>query len=331
MSGFNNTEIKDLKQKFQGRKIAVVGDMMLDGYYWGDVKRISPEAPVPVVEIEKEFFRFGGAANVLLNIKGLGGNPLPVGLIGEDQEGNIFKDLLAESGISEAGLITTASRPTTVKIRVIADKQHIVRIDKEVKDDISGELEDRVVSNITKVIDEVDAVLLQDYNKGVLTESSISSIINIANKKNKLITVDPKFLNFFNYKNVTVFKPNKKETEDAFNMRIVTDEDINNAGSLLLEKLNAEYVLLTLSEKGIAMFDKNKNISRIPTKARKVADVSGAGDTVIATLTMAMASGIEVSNAAYLANYAGGLVCEEMGIAPIIIDQLIDELLDDIK
>ena len=280
MTAFTSSEIKDFRKKFQDRKIAVVGDMMLDGYYWGDVKRISPEAPVPVVEVEKEFFRFGGAANVLLNIKSLGGNPIPVGLIGDDQEGNIFKGLLAENSIEETGLITTDARPTSVKVRVIANKQHIVRIDKEIKDDISGDLEKNIVANIEKVIDEVDAVLLQDYNKGVLTESTISSIIEIANKKDKLITVDPKFLNFFNYKNVTVFKPNKKETEDAFNIRIVTDEDINNAGSMLLEKLNAEYVLLTLSEKGIAMFDKSKNIARIPTKARKVADVSGAGDTV---------------------------------------------------
>lgn len=330
MVKFNKRELTKLKKDFIGKKIAVVGDMMLDGYYWGDVKRISPEAPVPVVEIEKEFFRFGGAANVLLNIKSLGGSPVPVGLVGNDQEGNIFRDLMKENELRETGLISTDERPTTVKIRVIANKQHIVRIDKEVKDNISEKLEQKVIENVNSVIEDVDAVLLQDYNKGVLTENTIKSIIDIANSKNKLITVDPKFLNFFNYKNVTVFKPNKKETEDAFNIRIVTDEDIYNAGCLLLEKLNAQNILLTLSDKGIALIDKDKNMTRIPTRARKVADVSGAGDTVISTLTMAMASGIDLAKAAYLANYAGGLVCEEMGIVPINPDVLFEELMDDL-
>lgn len=331
MIEFSSDELKDLKKSFIGKKIAVVGDMMLDGYYWGDVKRISPEAPVPVVEIEKEFFRFGGAANVLLNIKELGGIPVPVGIIGNDQEGTIFKDLLSERDLESTGLIESDKRPTTVKIRVIANKQHIVRIDKEVKDNVTVELEQKVIKNVSDIINEVDAVLLQDYNKGVLTENTIESIISIANSNNKLITVDPKFLNFFNYKNVSVFKPNKKETEDAFNIHISTDEDVYNAGIQLLEKLNARYVLLTLSEKGIALFDREKKVTRIPTKARKVADVSGAGDTVISTLTMALATGVDAAKAAYLANYAGGLVCEEMGIVPIYSDQLFDELLDDIE
>jgi rfaE bifunctional protein kinase chain/domain len=331
MQQFTPAELKELRQKFSGKKIAVVGDMMLDGYYWGDVRRISPEAPVPVVEIEKEFFRLGGAANVILNVNSLGGKPYPIGIIGNDQEGKIFNELLNENGIEPEGLILTGQRPTTVKIRVIADNQHIVRIDKEKKDNIPADLENEIISKVGEIIGEVDAVILQDYNKGVLTENTIKAIIKLADDYKKIISVDPKFLNFFSYKNVSVFKPNKKETEDAFNIRISTDEDIEKAGKMLLDSLHADHVLLTLGAKGIALFDDKNNSSRIPTIARKVSDVSGAGDTVIATLTIALAAGIEIKKASYLANYAGGLVCEEIGIVPINLDTLINALLDDIE
>ncbi|PKL89139.1 MAG: D-glycero-beta-D-manno-heptose-7-phosphate kinase [Ignavibacteriae bacterium HGW-Ignavibacteriae-2] len=330
MLHFEKNEILNLKSKFENKKIAVIGDMMLDGYYWGDVKRISPEAPVPVVEIEKEFFRFGGAANVILNIKSLGGIPYPIGIIGDDQEGTIFKRLLDEYDIDSSGLIVSTERPTTVKIRVIANKQHIVRIDKEVKDNINADLELQVIEKFNSILSELDAVILEDYNKGVLTEYVITESIKSANKENKIIAVDPKFINFFSYENVTVFKPNKKESEDAFNMRIVTDDDVKKVGSKLIQKLNAKHILITLGDQGLALFDSENKLLRIPTKARKVADVSGAGDTVIATLTMALASGINISDAAYLANFAGGLVCEEMGIVPINPDNLIAELLEEL-
>lgn len=330
MLHFEKNEILNLKSKFENKKIAVIGDMMLDGYYWGDVKRISPEAPVPVVEIEKEFFRFGGAANVILNIKSLGGIPYPIGIIGDDQEGTIFKRLLDEYDIDSSGLIVSTERPTTVKIRVIANKQHIVRIDKEVKDNINADLELQVIEKFNSILSELDAVILEDYNKGVLTEYVITESIKSANKENKIIAVDPKFINFFSYENVTVFKPNKKESEDAFNMRIVTDDDVKKVGSKLIQKLKAKHILITLGDQGLALFDSENKLLRIPTKARKVADVSGAGDTVIATLTMALASGINISDAAYLANFAGGLVCEEMGIVPINPDNLIAELLEEL-
>jgi rfaE bifunctional protein kinase chain/domain len=177
---------------------------------------------------------------------------------------------------------------------------------------------------------EIDGIILEDYNKGVLTPRIIDEVINLSKKKNVIITVDPKFNNFFNYKDVTVFKPNRKETEDAFGIRIRTDEDINATGIKLLDKLNAKYVLLTLGEQGIAIFEKGKEIIRIPTKARKVADVSGAGDTVISTLTMALAAKADIYEAAYLANYAGGLVCEEVGIVPIQVEKLFEEVENDI-
>jgi rfaE bifunctional protein kinase chain/domain len=277
---------------------------------------------VPVVEIDDEFFRFGGAANVALNILKLGGIPFPIGLIGEDMNGNIFLNLLKENNISDKGIIRTKTRPTTTKTRVIANNQHVVRIDKENKLPVDTEIEDLIIDTLQKYFDEFDAVILEDYNKGVLTSKVISAAISLAQKYDKVVTVDPKFLNFFSYKGVTVFKPNRKETEDALGLRLRTDEDLSMAGSALLEKLNAKFALITLGEGGMALFEQGKPHSKVATKARKVADVSGAGDTVISTLTMALIAGADISEAAYLANFAGGIVCEEVGIIPIEIDKL---------
>lgn len=311
-----------LKKRFSGQKIAVIGDMMLDCYYWGDVKRVSPEAPVPVVEVENEFYRFGGAANVALNIKKLGGTPIPLGVIGYDNEGSIFSSLIAEENITATGLVIDENRPTTSKARVIAHNQHVVRIDKEKKNPVDPEISKKLMDYFIGIVDELDGIILQDYNKGVLTSSFIKKIIRLARAKNKLITVDPKFNNFFEYKNVTVFKPNRKEASDVLGYRIKSDEDISLSGQKLLNKLHAKYVLLTLGEEGIAVFEKEKEERRMPTKARKVADVSGAGDTVISTLTMALAAGADILEASYLANYAAGIVCGEVGIVPIKLDEL---------
>ena len=330
MVSLTEKRLNQLKQNFTGKKIAVVGDMMLDGYFWGDVKRISPEAPVPVLEVEEEFFRFGGAANVALNISSLGGIPIPVGVIGYDNYGTIFSSLLSEFKISDEGIMIDESRPTTTKTRVIADSHHVVRIDKESKAYINKAIEKKVFDYIMNKIDDLDAIILQDYNKGVLTGSLIKKIINAANKNHKLITVDPKFENFLSYKNVTVFKPNRKEVEQKFGIKIITSEDVTFAGEKLIEELDAKNILLTLGEEGIAVFEKGKKEKRMPTKARKVADVSGAGDTVISTLTVAMAAGANILEASYLANYAGGIVCEEVGIVPISKDKLFKTVLKEI-
>lgn len=321
-----NKSLEDLRNNFRNLKIAVIGDMMVDGYFWGDVRRISPEAPVPIVEVDREFFRFGGAANVALNIKSLSGIPLPIGIIGEDNDGGIFKSLLDEAGIKKDGIISIPDRPTTMKTRVIADNQHIVRIDKENKELIEPEYEKMILQKLESVIDDIDSVILEDYNKGVLTENLIGKVIALCNKKNKIVTVDPKFQNFFNYRNVTLFKPNKKETEDAYAVKLDSWEDIEKTGFKLLDDLNSTYILLTMGQDGLALFEREKEVVRIPTKARKVADVSGAGDTVISTLTMALCAGADIADAAYLANFAGGIVCEETGIVPIEIENLFEKL-----
>ncbi len=322
MIQIEKNRLKELKNNFKNKKIAIVGDMMLDSYFWGDVKRISPEAPVPVLEVENEFYRFGGAANVALNIQKLNGIPLPIGVIGYDNHGTIFSSLLNDAGITEEGIIIEDGRPTTTKTRVIADSQHVVRIDKESKNYLKEDEESKIYNLFDSKINEIDAVILQDYNKGVLTPRLINEIIKLANNNDVLITVDPKFNNFFKYKDVTVFKPNRKEAEDVMGIKIKNDKDVSDAGKKLLTELNAENVLLTLGEEGIAIFQKSKQEKRMPTKARKVADVSGAGDTVISTLTMSLAAGADILESSYLANYAGGLVCEEVGIVPIEIEHL---------
>ncbi|MBA4406849.1 D-glycero-beta-D-manno-heptose-7-phosphate kinase [bacterium] len=324
-------KLNALKNNFRGKRIAVVGDLMLDCYYWGGVSRISPEAPVPILQVDHEFYRFGGAMNVAYNISTLGGIPFPIGIIGNDNEGKIFKKLLKEKKISEKGIVVDSKRPTTAKTRVIADNQHVVRIDKEKTNSISPITEKKILALLKKEINHLDAIILQDYNKGVLTENLIKQVISLARNKKKIITVDPKFLNFFSYQDVTVFKPNRKETEDAFGVWIKTDEDISNAGRQLLERLNCKYALLTLGENGIALFEKGKPERSVPTKARSIADVSGAGDTVISTLTMALAAGADIFDATYLANYAGGLVCQEVGIIPIELSTLFNAVAGELK
>jgi rfaE bifunctional protein kinase chain/domain len=329
MVDISKKRLDELKKSFDGKRIAVIGDMMLDGYFWGDVKRISPEAPVPVLEVEEEFFRFGGAANVALNILTLGGIPVPIGVIGYDNYGTIFTSLLKEKNIEDDGIIIDEERPTTTKTRVIANNQHVVRIDKESKVYINGEIEQKIISYLESVLDKIDGIILQDYNKGILTPSLITEIISQSNKKDILVTVDPKFVNFFAYKNVTVFKPNRKETESVLGTRIKTDTDISKAGRELLDKLESKYLLLTLGEGGLAVFTKEGKENRMPTKARKVADVSGAGDTVISTLTIGLAAGADIYEASFLANYAAGVVCGEVGIVPIEKEKLFETVLKD--
>jgi rfaE bifunctional protein kinase chain/domain len=331
MITINTDRLSKLKAAFYGKKIAIIGDMMLDGYIMGGAKRISPEAPVPVVDVENEFYRFGGAANCANNVLHLTAEPLPIGIIGEDRAGEIFRTLMDNLKIQNQGLISDSTRPTTLKTRVIAGSQHVVRIDSETKDDISIQTEDRLFNLFESQIDSIDAVILQDYNKGVLTASLISRVISLCNEKKKLVTVDPKFHNFFMYKGVTVFKPNRKEAGDILGFRIKTTNDALKAGEILLEKLEAENILLTLGEDGIAVFNKNSQPKMMPTLARKVADVSGAGDTVISTLTLALSAGADIYEACYIANYAAGIVCAEVGIVPVELDNLFTTVMAGLK
>jgi len=326
---FKKQRLDEIYERFNNKRIFVIGDLMLDVYIWGKVGRISPEAPVPIVEVEEESYRFGGAANVGMNIKSLGGIPILVGVIGYDREGTVIDALIKENNIERDGVFYDEYRPTTVKTRIIAHNQHVVRIDKEDRSEISSDLENKILQFIQQRKNEIDGIILQDYNKGVLTKSLIKQVIDFASQNNILITVDPKFDNFFEYRNVTVFKPNRKETEDALGFKLDSEERVLEAGQQLKEKLNPEYLLLTRGEKGMTLFSKNGDVHTIPTRARKVADVSGAGDTVIATITMALAAGAEIEEASTIANLAAGLVCEEVGVVPINRELLYKTLLDD--
>jgi len=314
---FTENRLNDLFRDFERKSIAVVGDVMLDRYFWGSVKRISPEAPVPVVEVESESARLGGAANVAHNIHSLGGKVLLVGVVGSDSSGGLLLELMNEQGFSTDGIFKDATRPTTVKTRIIAHHQHVVRIDRELRDDISYTLQQQILSYLQSKIDRIDGIILEDYNKGVTAKNLIKEIIDLANVHHKTISADPKFNNFFEYQNVTLFKPNGREVEKALNRTLESREDVDKAGKELLKRLNARYVLITQGERGMTLCEREGTYMHVPAKARKVADVSGAGDAVISTLSLALAAGANVREASTLANYAGGIVCGEVGVVPI--------------
>jgi len=302
--------------------------LMLDRYYWGSITRISPEAPVPVVEVESESTRLGGAANVANNIASLGGIPVLVGVVGNDTSGQELRKIIGDNGFPADGIVIDASRPTTVKTRVIAHSQHVVRVDQEVKHEVNGEAQAKILDTLRKTVGSYDGIILEDYNKGVIVKKIIPEIVKLARSNGKIITVDPKFNNFFEYTNVTVFKPNRKETEEALGARLTDQKAVEQAGRQLVDRLQAENVLLTLGEQGMSLFEREGGVMHVPTRARKVADVSGAGDTVISTLTMALAAGANVQEAASLANFAGGVVCSEVGIVPIEREALYHAVVD---
>lgn len=322
MLSFTEERLKQLLQDFHGKKIAVLGDLMLDRYYWGAVQRVSPEAPVPVVEVESESVRLGGAANVACNIQSLGGEPILVGLIGNDHVGQSLLELLKERNLGTQGCVVDGSRPTTIKTRVIAHGQHMVRIDNESKADCPDHLVSQIIDAVRYNIRDIDGVIIEDYNKGVLTTEIIRQIIAVATKYDKIITVDPKFNNFTEYKGVTVFKPNRREVEEVLGGRLKSVDDVVSAGQRLLSMLSARNILLTRGEEGMSLFEANGEVMHIPTMAENVQDVSGAGDTVVATLTMALAGGMSVREACVLANCAGGVVVGAVGIVPIEPSQL---------
>ncbi|MEJ2054727.1 MAG: D-glycero-beta-D-manno-heptose-7-phosphate kinase [Calditrichaceae bacterium] len=308
------------------KRILVVGDIMIDEYLWGKVNRLSPEAPVPVVDVKNESLRFGGAANVALNLKTLGCIPIIIGIVGKDQMANSFLELMKKYGMNTEGIVTDEQRPTTVKTRIIGDNQHIARVDREKIKYADGDMAQALKNRISTLLESSDAVILQDYNKGVLSKDIIQMTLIQAAHQDKISAVDPKFMNFLEYRNATIFKPNIKETAQALARAINTEDEIKTAGKMLLDKLNTKNVLLTLGSRGMALFESNGSYSHVEARTREVADVSGAGDTVISTMTAAMAGGAEPREAATISNYAAGIVCGEVGIVPIEAKKLIKEL-----
>jgi rfaE bifunctional protein kinase chain/domain len=320
--------IGELLESFREKKIAIVGDVMVDRYLWGTVTRISPEAPVPVVSsIEKEH-RMGGAANVAINIKSLGAVPIICTVVGVDDTSLIFSDLMKKMQMSEVGLLGSATRKTTVKTRVIGNHQQLCRIDDETTDFLSNDLEDQLIGKILNIFENqvIDAVIYQDYDKGVLTQRVIQDITRIAKQKNIPVLVDPKRRSFNLYSNVTLFKPNFKEMNEGLglNLQKTDKQEIELAAHRLMQEMNLENIMITLSEKGIFVHD-GKSSQTFPAEERDITDVSGAGDTVISITALCMACGLDAFAAARLANIAGGLVCEKIGVVPITAEMMMRE------
>lgn len=303
---------------------------MIDAYLWGKVDRISPEAPVPVVAINQKENRLGGAANVALNIKTLGANPIICSVIGDDDRKDEFAALLESNGFSQAGIIHAKNRITTVKTRVISQGHHLLRIDEEMSSAISESYEEALIARVEQLIsnENIDVIIFEDYNKGVLTKKVIKEVIALANKAGIPTAVDPKKDNFFEYQQVSLFKPNLKELREGLKL----DFDKKNTSALIaavseLEtRLKNRISLVTLSELGV-IAKEAEHISMIPAHLREILDVSGAGDTVISVAALCLAAHIETENLAALSNLAGGLVCEKVGVVPINKEQLLKEAL----
>lgn len=331
----NNIEI--FEQGLSQQRILIVGDVMVDSYMWGDVTRISPEAPVPICAITHRESRLGGAANVALNIRAMGANPIICSVLGNDDEGKNFQQIMYDHDMDKRGIISSDSRITTVKTRIIGNGMQMLRVDEEITNPLRTSEEDELIDRVKRIFKTlpINAVIFQDYDKGCLTPRVIEEITAVANRKNALTMVDPKHRNFANFHNVTLFKPNLKELKEGLNIDIdesnpdAMKRDLDAAAKMLHERQNIAIVFITLSAKGVYVCDFRKgtpNSFIIPAHLRTICDVSGAGDTVISVASLALACGLDIETAVEYANMAGGIVCEQVGVVPIDKERLLNEL-----
>jgi len=314
-------------ESFRNKKVMIAGDVMIDNYLVGRMERISPESPVPVVDIENDESRLGGAGNVALNMKLLGAEPVLCTVLGNDLHKDTIQSLLSKRDLKESGILYSDERTTTVKTRILSRNQQILRFDREVKHFLSQTDEENLLGILKAQINlKPDVIVLQDYNKGVLTENVIDFIIDSANEKNIPIAVDPKKTHFTKYRNVTLFKPNLQELKSGLNFEnpVETDADLHELVSRLRKEIPHKISLITLSENGLYISSGDDDFHIIPSKIRNVADVSGAGDTVISIASLCLAAGTDLYNLAYLSNLGGGIVCEEAGVVPITKEKLIE-------
>ena len=300
--------------------VLVIGDVMVDAYLWGRVDRISPEAPVPVVQVTERSARLGGAANVALNLKALGANPVVISVIGDDDNATTLEALFTEQGLDTAGLIRSKKRRTTVKTRVISGHQHVVRVDEEQENDLDDADAQALIKAVALKLNALvpSVLVFEDYNKGVLSETVITGIITAAKKASVPVAVDPKKRNFFAYNGVDLFKPNLKELREGLKTEVnaADPKSVAQATRMLEERLRNRISMITLSEHGVLVSTEGE-VETFPAHRRKIVDVSGAGDTVIAVAALALAQDLPAGQLAQLANLAGGLVCEEVGVVPI--------------
>ncbi len=318
---------KETVEAFKNVNVLVVGDLMLDTYYWGSINRMSPEAPVPIVSVNKIERRLGGAGNVISNLKSLGAIPFIASVLGKDNTSEYIQSLISQEGISIEAISHSAERISTEKIRIINHTDHIVRCDIESENDLSKEEEQTLLNNIKNCLLEnrIGVIILQDYNKGVLTKNIIESVIELAKEHQIPVTVDPKKKNFFAYKNVFLFKPNLKEVREALDMNIdpKDQESLVAAAKQLFQELHCENVFITLSEYGAFFMNRKGNYRTIPAHQRNIVDVSGAGDTVISVAALCVANAFPIEEIASISNLAGGIVCEQPGVACLSLDKLV--------
>ncbi len=315
---------------FRKARILVIGDLIMDHFIWGRVRRISPEAPVPVVEVTSESILLGGGANVVHNIHSLGGRCLVTGVVGRDEDGKRLVRMLKEKGIPPDGIVMDGKRPTTIKTRIIAHNQQVVRFDRENKDKIESVITDRVAGYIKKVIKDVDLVVISDYAKGLITDSLVDGVRTLAGRYCKQVAVDPKVEHFEYYRGVSIVTPNNLEASLAAGVEIVDEASLHRAGEILFNRLNCDALLITRGEHGMTLFE-GKERTHIPTVAREVYDVSGAGDTVIGVVALALASGANFKEASVLANFAAGVVVGKIGTATLTPQELIQAVKDGLR
>ncbi|MDY6853349.1 MAG: D-glycero-beta-D-manno-heptose-7-phosphate kinase [Thermodesulfobacteriota bacterium] len=311
---------------FQESKVLVLGDIMLDEFIWGRVSRISPEAPVPVVNVTSGSFRLGGATNVVNNIFSLGAKVYVCGVVGDDENGEKLINSLMDMGIDTTGVIIEKDRSTSVKTRVIANNQQIVRYDREDTFQITNNSMQKIISYLIKNMDSIDAIIISDYGKGIVSEQLIREIRILIKDNDKIISVDPKVNHFSYYKGVTVITPNNIEASEAAGIEIKDEKTLLQVGEILLGRLACKLLLITRGEEGMTLFEKSGDITHIPTLAKEVYDVTGAGDTVISALTLALTAGASLKEASVIANYAAGIVVGEVGTAAITVEKLKDAL-----
>jgi D-beta-D-heptose 7-phosphate kinase/D-beta-D-heptose 1-phosphate adenosyltransferase len=307
---------------FSTTKVLIVGDVMLDRYWWGSVGRISPEAPVPVVRLDRTTLSAGGAANVAVNIAGLGATPMLVGIVGVDSDAECVRRILGASGVDPDNLIGAKDRPTTVKTRVIAHSQQVVRVDQESDAYINPDAVDLIIGRVKSQIADADAMIISDYSKGMMTNRVLSTIIDLARDSQTPVLVDPKGKDYTKYKGVSLITPNRREAAEACNLNENTPSVVDVAGNRLLSELAFESLLITQGEEGMTLFRRDVKSRHFPTAARKVYDVTGAGDTVIATLATALGAGADLETATLIANVAAGSVVEQIGTTAITLQGL---------
>lgn len=317
--------MKQLFNKFKNTGILVIGDLMVDRYIWGKVRRISPEAPVPVVEVTSEDLLLGGAANVAHNILSLGGRVYVAGTVGTDYMGKILIDRFRESGIGTDGIVIEKDRPTTVKTRVIAHSQQVVRFDKEMKSDISPATLSLIVDYVKTCLPEIKGIIVSDYSKGLITRALIKRILDLTDSK-KIVSVDPKIGHFNFYNGVSLLTPNVNEASFGSGVDIVDEKTLISAGRTLLKKLRCKAVILTRGDEGMSLFEKSGKVTHIPTCAREVFDVSGAGDTVIAAITLSHSAGATLREAAIIGNHAAGVVVGKVGTAVATQEEILESM-----